>query len=159
MSRHWIATVRRALEIIRENSTFRTSSVVRELVLLGVGGLILRVWLPQMLPGLSYLWVAGAVGLVAWRSLVLYEEHICDSLSDPGRLQSFVEGYLFSPSWWKQWYAVQQLSMIAGRRFGHLSLLPGRFRHTVSCWREWWNHQRDRLAWDKVACRYVERVA
>jgi len=159
MRRNLIAAIRGALDIILKNSTIRTSSLVREIILLGVAGLVLRVWLPQMLPGLSYLWIAGTAGLVAWRSLALYEEHICDSLSDRNRLQNFVEAYLFSPNWWRQWYAVQQLSMLAGRRFGHLSLPPARFRHTVSCWREWWTHQRDRLAWDSVACRYVEKVA
>jgi hypothetical protein len=151
--------MRCALDFFRENLTIRTSSLVREILLLGGAGLVLRVWLPQMLPSLSMLWIAGAAGLVVWRSLVLYEEHICDSFSDPNRLQNFVETYLFSPSWWRQWYAVQQLSMIAGRRFGHLSVLPARFRHTVACWREWWSHNRDRLAWDNVASRYVEKVA
>jgi hypothetical protein len=159
MSHNWIVGLRRALSLFRENLNIRTSSLVREILLLGIAAVVLRVWLPQVLPGLSLLWIAGAAGVLVWRSLVLYEEHICDSYSDPNRLQDFVEAYLYSPSWWRQWYAVQQLSMIAGRRFGHLSLLPARFRHTVSCWRDWWTRERDRLTWDNVARRYVEKVA
>jgi hypothetical protein len=159
MSPHLIEGVRRTLGDLRDNSIIRISSLIREILVLGVSGFVLRAWLPQLLPGLSSMWIIGTVGLVAWRSLVLYEEHICDSLSDPTRLRNFVEQHLFSPHWWMQWYAVQRLSVIAGRRFGRLSPLPARFRHTVACWREWWTRERDRLTWDSLICRYIEKVA
>ncbi|MSR58997.1 MAG: hypothetical protein EXS05_15355 [Planctomycetaceae bacterium] len=112
--------------------------------------------MPLLLPGLTELWVMCFIGVLVARGMVWQEERVCEALRHPTKLRTLVETYLFSPKWWMQLIAVQRLSVVAGWRFGHLSLQPRRFSHGVDCWRRWWTQNGDALIWDDVAYRYVE---